>query len=143
MKVKAVGEIGKAIVESDQFPAGQCTQPLFTIGPEFLQFLQQKLQIGSECIRIFGIFSAQTVANVPGHDSGVPGGEPDVRIVFVMMIIAVLVCVTVVFSVGHDIDTGGTVDDGFNTGEDIIHKFFQPLFKFRHLRQLQLVEIPW
>ena len=46
-------------------------------------------------------------------------------IVFMVMIMVVIVRTIVVFAVGHDVDAGRTVDDGFRIGQDIIHKFLQ------------------
>ena len=64
MQIKAVGEIGKSIMEGDQIPTGQGFQLRLSIGIQCFQFQLQYLQITPEGVLILRIPACKTLADI-------------------------------------------------------------------------------
>ena len=121
-------------MEGDQLPTGKLRK---SVAPILLQGFQpgkQVIQIGGENRFPLGVTIGQTGADVGGHDFGIGGGEPDVGIILVMVLVlvglmgVVLSVIMSVVVVGFPFQQGNSLR-GIHRGlpgEDVLHKFLQP-----------------
>ena len=109
-------------MEGHKIPAAKAGQTGFSIALQCVQIFQQAVQIGGKCVRIFGISLGESRADVSGHYLSVFRGEPDVGVVFMVV---VFVTVVVFFLRVQEGGTVGRIDD-IRIIQNAVQKILQP-----------------
>ena len=92
------------------------------------QFQLKYLQITPEGVLILRIPACKTLADILRHGHGLDRGEPDMGILFVMMVVVIffsLFVTVMVMLLRRDRCDSGRGIDGICRMQDIFHKFFQ------------------